>query len=489
MDPQIADELLRALTMPQNIGTMVVFGVLTLVLLGRRVPAASWGGPFISVGILGTFFGILLALLGFDTGDIDASVPALLDGMKTAFLSSVVGMGVAVLTRIWDLAQKREDGPSGPSGEQFIAVMREQRDVLAEIRKGVGGDGDRSLLTQVQLTRNDLGELKTEMKGIRTDLGQFMEAMSKQSTEAIIEALQSVIRDFNSQLNQQFGDNFKQLNQGVERLVGWMDQHQQLIEQSHRALIASTGNLQRATDALSATASSVEQIKTGASDVVGHMRESSGVVEETRARLHALSGDAGTLAANTDALHGAVQQLSTANQALGQSLDAWTGLAGESESATRQITEMVRSVEQHAEAVQARHAQLVGQLRAATDALAADLAHTQQRFFQTQREQMVLAVNKQGEALQVAHREVMEQTRTDLRQAGERNRETIEAQVAALDRALQEELTKALQEIGGMLASLSHKFAADYRPLTEQLARVVRLAEQVEAQKHGRRRV
>lgn len=47
---------------------------------------------FTSLGVLGTFGGILIGLLGFDANDIDKSIPILLSGMKTAFITSVVGI-------------------------------------------------------------------------------------------------------------------------------------------------------------------------------------------------------------------------------------------------------------------------------------------------------------------------------------------------------------------------------------------------------------
>ena len=40
---------------------------------------------FASLGVLGTFIGITFGLLFFDTHNLEKSVPALLDGMKSAF--------------------------------------------------------------------------------------------------------------------------------------------------------------------------------------------------------------------------------------------------------------------------------------------------------------------------------------------------------------------------------------------------------------------
>lgn len=53
-----------------------------------------------TLGVLGTFAGITKGLLKFDTSALDASIPELLNGMKTAFFTSLFGMiGSLILSR------------------------------------------------------------------------------------------------------------------------------------------------------------------------------------------------------------------------------------------------------------------------------------------------------------------------------------------------------------------------------------------------------
>ena len=49
-------------------------------------------------------------------------------------------------------------------------------------------------------------------------------------SKALIEALRDVIRDFNAKLTEQFGDNFKQLNEAVGKLLVWQNQYTTHIE-------------------------------------------------------------------------------------------------------------------------------------------------------------------------------------------------------------------------------------------------------------------
>ena len=45
-----------------------------------------------TLGIFGTFLGIVLGLLDFNQSNIEASIPPLLEGLKTAFITSLAGI-------------------------------------------------------------------------------------------------------------------------------------------------------------------------------------------------------------------------------------------------------------------------------------------------------------------------------------------------------------------------------------------------------------
>ena len=54
-----------------------------------------------TIGVLGTFAGITLGLVNFDPNNLDASIPLLLSGLKTAFFTSLAGMiGSLFLSKI-----------------------------------------------------------------------------------------------------------------------------------------------------------------------------------------------------------------------------------------------------------------------------------------------------------------------------------------------------------------------------------------------------
>ena len=56
-----------------------------------------------------------------------------------------------------------------------------------------------------------------------------MQKLAESNSKALIIALQEVIRDFNTKITDQFGDNFKQLNQAVGAMLEWQKQYREQV--------------------------------------------------------------------------------------------------------------------------------------------------------------------------------------------------------------------------------------------------------------------
>lgn len=54
-----------------------------------------------SLGILGTFTGIVIGLFEFNISDIDSSISLLLDGLKTAFITSILGITLSLILKLF----------------------------------------------------------------------------------------------------------------------------------------------------------------------------------------------------------------------------------------------------------------------------------------------------------------------------------------------------------------------------------------------------
>jgi ABC-type transporter Mla subunit MlaD len=221
-----------------------------------------------TLGILGTFVGILVGLLDFDVNRIDASVPGLLAGLKIAFGTSIVGMTAAIILRIVMALVPVGSASGGAGPEEVLSALREMRDDAraadrhAEARferlLGALGGGPQATVAA------ELSQLRTELvdgqSRLTEEFRRFAEHMVENNQKALIEALERVIRDFNQQLTEQFGDNFKELNRAVHALVAWQENYRAHVEAMEERLAAATAAIETSRDALAETARHAERI-------------------------------------------------------------------------------------------------------------------------------------------------------------------------------------------------------------------------------------
>jgi hypothetical protein len=175
-------------------------------------------GPTIltTTGIFFTFLGIAIGLKEFKVSNVEASVPALLDGLKTAFWASVAGVGAALTLKarhyLFGLPPRKQGQPT--TG----ATVDDLAESLKGIHWALAGDSDATLVSQLKLMRQDANDRLDALKKAQTDALQLL---SEMGSRALVEALRDVIRDFHARISEQFGENFKHLNEGVARLLVW----------------------------------------------------------------------------------------------------------------------------------------------------------------------------------------------------------------------------------------------------------------------------
>ncbi|WP_269901752.1 MotA/TolQ/ExbB proton channel family protein [Paenalcaligenes faecalis] len=197
-----------------------------------------------SIGILGTFVGIVLGLFHFDTDQIDQSIPTLLEGLKTAFITSVAGMSSAMLFSLIDslwLSKKRRSVDADSLSEITPADIYQVLTGQQQLMEQQHGQLERVLEQQArhneQLQQRLGGWQEAQEKQAELfslDLWQrmdtFSQMLSKSATEQVIDALRHVIVDFNKNLTEQFGDNFKALDASVHKLVIWQQQYKTQVD-------------------------------------------------------------------------------------------------------------------------------------------------------------------------------------------------------------------------------------------------------------------
>ena len=212
-----------------------------------------------STGVLGTFVGIFVGLLEFDTAHLESSVPLLLDGLKTAFYTSILGMGLAILLSI---IQKRAPIKSDEeSNLEYLAAQAQHLahlGVLPRIHTHLNSLPTTDELHSLYERNNTF--VQTQFSLINHTLEQAVSQLAKGASQELIAALESVIKDFNANLQNQFGENFKELNSAVAKLLQWQEEYKGFVQESKALLKSTQQTLQHAQDALTHSAKSLHNI-------------------------------------------------------------------------------------------------------------------------------------------------------------------------------------------------------------------------------------
>lgn len=390
--------------------------------LYRAGPTLYRAGPTLlpTLGVLGTFVGITIGLLDFDVSNIDKSVPQLLDGLKVAFLTSIVGLGAAIVLRgVQIFTPKPETEETEVTPEVIHAALTaikegidkaaaQEHESLEDLRKSISADSDSSLLTQVQKLRTDFKDGQNELI---KEFRRFAETMAENNSKALIEALEQVIRDFNTQLNEQFGDNFKQLNEAVSALLIWQENYREHVEALERRL----------EEAVQATEASEQAL----SKIVSHTEQ----LPETLQNLR-------------DILKGLDEHLTTVAELKDKAIEAFPVIDDNLTKLTDRLGKSVQQAIQRSDITLQHQQDAHDKLHQGFDTLSNKAQRSQEQFENALKETLSKA----------------------------------ESEFEKLSPRLEQTLHESIEVMGGHLASLSEKFVEDYTPLTDKLRLVVQIA-------------
>ena len=451
------------------------------------------------VGVLGTFIGIFIGLQEFTISDaskeMQNSISELLVGLKFAFLTSIIGIGSALILKgiISPLFKQFQNGgdPDENAMEKFInglkialepGVIPIKLDGLTEAIKGesietrkvldsiktelIGeqkeqGEQTRKTLTEMQseiireqtnifkhletLTttvsekqselqigiENALTPIQTslidEQTGVLTKLetltatvsdehgklrtefetfsNNVSESITKLATDELVGALKTVIDEFNTNMVSQFGDNFRHLNEAVERMVKWQKEHRE--------------NMEKLTEKFHVATESIEKSRVSLENIVN---SSSAIVERS------------------DSIVACAEKLEPILNTMNGQLETFSELRQKAEDSLPVINENIEKLT----------TQFSSKVEEVIDASKASM--------ETQR----TALERQSEQLEKDLRQNVEDIRDGLEKA----------------------LTESLNGLVGQLTSLSHQFVEDYEPLTIQLQRLVDMARNVEVERN-----
>lgn len=173
----------------------------------QHIPAT-----FVTLGVLGTFAGVTLGLNKFSLSpdQISTSIDGLLDGLKSAFNTSIYGLFFSVLTGI---------------------IIRYQYSTNSLIDPDI--DKEHKLLI-----------------GLKDSIEAFGKNLAKYNSEAIMSSLKQVIEDFNDTFSELIGElvteNFEELTSSIGQLIEWQKEYKEGVNDvlnTNKTLNDGTQNL------------------------------------------------------------------------------------------------------------------------------------------------------------------------------------------------------------------------------------------------------
>lgn len=177
----------------------------------------------VSLGLLGTFGGIMYGLWIFKVDQIDASIPQLLEGLKTAFLTSIAGMLSSLLLRLapgfYGIKKEVENKEEITDKQLF--------EVLEHIEKNTQPATSRELIQEIKRSNEQLGN---NFQTLNANLEKMTSREINFNTEALSNSLQAVISRLDNNISKQINQTILKIHDIQEQQLQYMMRSQEFTQ-------------------------------------------------------------------------------------------------------------------------------------------------------------------------------------------------------------------------------------------------------------------
>jgi len=496
-----------------------------------------------ALGVLGTFGGIVIGLLNFNVNTLETSVPLLLEGMKTAFITSVCGMLASIIMNSVNAGfrkkyQQEEDKVD--DGAALINLMIKELKNLNETLVNNNEQIDYRFIKMDENWNKKQDQLIGEINKFNTSSNEkqeelikefrsFAQTMAEENSKSLIEALEEVVRDFNTKISEQFGENFKHLNEAVGKMVTWQDKYKEHIEKTTAQLeqtVAAIKDIEgsmseihnksyRLLEVAEKLDNTLTEMDRTYYNVYENMKTLSQISEDVERLLPNINNYANStnesikdLLINIDELmiestskfnnHIEIVTLDT-NKALTKTfVDLSSHIQKSSgeikkqveeymvnfENITRELKDAIPEVNEHIKATSNKLNNTLGTFTSEIDkALKLSL-----ESIKAQTSTLEVTTTNIGSNLETTVKDmennienVVKDMSNQIKALVESSDKVFQDKIKQLDSALEHELKKSLNTLGTQLVQISDQFAKDYIPLAIKLKEVVNIARGVSA--------
>ena len=283
---------------------------------------------------------------------------------------------------------------------------------------------------------------------------EFSNYMLEENSKAFIEALNKTIRDFNINLVETFGSNFKQLNEAVAKLLDWQEHYKDTIElttENQKTIFNSFRNIEIELD-------NFNQKTKGINTVVSEL---SLATKEALEQNYKFNDSLEVLAQLDDQVKELLPNFMKINSNLDDNLKAFS-------EETNKITDKLKDFTSNLGSSLDKSKNQVNKL----------LEDTIKSFSTT--------IEKSEEN----NKEIVRSTSEKIKTLNDELDKNIKEKINKIDNFLKEQVQKTdnalkdnLNDVIKMLGNISEKFAEDYEPLANKLREIVQLPNLIENDK------
>ena len=159
---------------------------------------------YTTIGVLGTFVGIYFGLRDFDVDNITTSIPILLEGLKTAFTTSIWGISLSLIFgKISQVVLRLAEQKLPPQPTNELAALKEINDTLLEskketetnlhlLNKSLTGESDDSISTQLIKLRKQFSDLQVTHERQNDALSNVQQALGGDEETSLLTQIQKL---------------------------------------------------------------------------------------------------------------------------------------------------------------------------------------------------------------------------------------------------------------------------------------------------------
>lgn len=436
-------------------------------------------GLITSLGILGTFTGIVLGLVNFNIDQIDQSIATLMAGLRTAFVTSILGIAIAISFRVFSLLLPRFGEPK----QELVTI----------------NDLHEASLAQSEQLSHLCAVLQENHQRQYEQFEKTVDNLATKAGASLSEQLNQIVERFNERVEEQFGGNLKALSSTLDSFFSQLTSYEQQLKRLTEFSVVQTQQLDHASQTLADANHSVAQIPTFLAELEPVLRQGSEQVsrlnegfekyseltEKLQHLLPKMSINAEEFATGMTT----IQKLLTED--IRVLLEGYKQVLGDAQQQT------LAPVEKWQEQLHKSMLHFDGQLhhsiegiRATSDQLNEHMqlvSHALQKMATVDHDMVNALIEEsvqahRGSMMDLAehqahtHSELTEALSKMIDQYSKRSDLILERQVELINQHLDREIEKVMGSMGEALATIGGQFTRDYQLLISQMKRAMESA-------------